>query len=244
MNYRKLRDLLKTGKWTEADVETRELMLAVAKRDEESWLDHDSIDNFPSEDLRTIDYLWMKYSNGKFGFSVQKIIYLGLVKTYDSKMWDHFTHKIGRYIYDIKASNDINAPIGYFPGNAGGIWLDWEEDVGYEFVKGWFDDYLFRRVEICKMYNIKPEKIYQSLTKQNIQISDDEDNYSAEDLNNNSDYDDYFDDYISDYDDYFDDYDQYDTYYSEKLKKSNDYRSLDYGYLEDLDKSSFYDYFQ
>jgi hypothetical protein len=94
------------------------------------------------------------------------------------------------------------------------------------------------------MYNIKPEKIYQSLTKQNIQISDDEDNYSAEDLNNNSDYDDYFDDYISDYDDYFDDYDQYDTYYSEKLKKSNDYRSLDYGYLEDLDKSSFYDYFQ
>jgi tetratricopeptide (TPR) repeat protein len=209
MDYRKLRDLLKTGKWTEADEETRRVMLAVAKQDGESWLDHDSIDKFPYEDLCTIDYLWVKYSNGKFGFSVQKIIYQGLAKTYDSKMWNQFIHKIGRYIYEINASNDINAPTGYFPGNAGGIWLDyWGEDVDYEFVKGWFDDYLFRRVDICKMYNIKSEKIYEPLTKHNTQVSDDyEDNYPAADLNNN---DDYFDDYISDYDDYFDDYNDYD----------------------------------
>ncbi|TAE61122.1 MAG: hypothetical protein EAZ87_03620 [Nostocales cyanobacterium] len=211
MDYRKLRDLLKTGKWTEADEETRRLMLAVAKQEEESWLDHDSIDKFPYEDLCTIDYLWVKYSNGKFGFSVQKIIYQGLAKTYDSKMWDQFIHKIGRYLYEINASNDIKAPLGYFPGNAGGIWLDWGEDADYEFVKGWFDDYLFRRVDICKMYNIKSEKIYEPLTKQNTQVSGDyEDNYLAEDLNNNDNHDDYFDDYISDYDDYFDSYNDYD----------------------------------
>lgn len=229
MDYRKLRDLLKARKWTEADEETRQLMLAIAKREEESWLDHNSIDNFPSEDLRTIDYLWVKYSNGKFGFSIQKIIYLSLVKTYDSKMWDQFTHKIGRYIYDINVSNDINAPTGYFPGNAGGIWLDWEEDVGYEFVKGWFDDYLFRRVEICQIYNIKSENIYELLTRHNTQVSD---NYSAEDLNNNSDYDDYFDDYLSDDDDddYFSGYYQqeYEIYYkqNENMKQLDDYRSL------------------
>ncbi|WP_413173086.1 tetratricopeptide repeat protein [Anabaena azotica] len=210
MDYRKLRDLLKTGKWMEADEETRRVMLEVAKREEESWLDHDSIDNFPSEDLRTIDYLWVKYSNGKFGFSVQKRIYqcLGVTLEYDSKIWDQFIHKIGRYINDINTPNDINAPEGYFPGSVGGIWLGWEEGIGYEFVNGWFDDYLFRRVEICKLYNIRSKKIYEPLTKHNTQVSDDyEDNYLAEDLNNN---DDYFDDYISDYDDYFDDYNDYD----------------------------------
>ena len=230
MDYRKLRDLLKTGKWTKADEETRRLMLAVTKREQEGYLGTNSIDNFPCEDLRTIDYLWVKYSNGKFGFSVQKRIYQDLTETYDSKIWDQFIHKIGRYIYEIKA------PQGYFPGSVGGIWLGWEEGVGYEFVKGWFDDYLFRRLvrrlEICKIYNIKSETIYEPLTKHNTQVSDDyEDNYSVEDLNNNDDYD---DSYQEEYDD---------MYYSKDMQKSDDYRSSDYGYLEDFDQSSFYDYF-
>ena len=241
MDYRKLRDLVKTGKWIEADEETRRIMLTVAKREEEGYLDTNSIDNFPCEDLRTIDYLWVKYSNGKFGFSVQKIIYQGLAKTYDSKMWDQFIHKIGRYIYyEINESNYINPPEGYFPGSVGVIWLGWEEGVGYEFVEGWFDDYLFRhlvrRLEICKMYNIKSEKIYEPLTKHNTQVSDDyKDNYPTEDLNNNDDYDDYFDDsYQEEYDD---------MYYSKDMQRLDDYRSSDYGYLEDFDQSSFYDYF-
>ena len=51
-------------------------MLAVAKREKE--LDVNSIDNFPCEDLRTIDQLWVKYSDGRFGFSVQKRIYQNL----------------------------------------------------------------------------------------------------------------------------------------------------------------------
>ena len=78
MDYRKLRDLLAAGKWKEADEETTRVMLAVAKREKEDWLDVKHIDNFPCEDLRTIDQLWVKYSDGKFGFSVQKRIYQGL----------------------------------------------------------------------------------------------------------------------------------------------------------------------
>lgn len=31
--------------------------------------------NFPRTDLRTIDKLWLKYSDGKFGFSVQRDIW-------------------------------------------------------------------------------------------------------------------------------------------------------------------------
>ncbi|MFM6250457.1 MAG: GUN4 domain-containing protein, partial [Dolichospermum sp.] len=70
MDYSKLRDLLKAGKWKEADEETLRVMLVVAKREEEGWLDTESIDNFPCADLRTIDQLWVKYSEGRFGFSV------------------------------------------------------------------------------------------------------------------------------------------------------------------------------
>ncbi len=78
INYTRLRDLLAAGKWKEADMETKQVMLAVAKREKEGRLDERSIDNFPCEDLRTIDQLWVKYSGGKFGFSVQKRIYQGL----------------------------------------------------------------------------------------------------------------------------------------------------------------------
>lgn len=40
--------------------------------------DRKSLDNFPCDDLRTIDQLWVKYSQGRFGFSVQKKIWLEL----------------------------------------------------------------------------------------------------------------------------------------------------------------------
>jgi eukaryotic-like serine/threonine-protein kinase len=88
MDYSKLRDLLAAGKWKEADEETLRVMLAVAKREDEGWFNKESIDNFPCADLRTIDQLWVKYSNGRFGFSVQKRIYqsLGGTREYDSEI--------------------------------------------------------------------------------------------------------------------------------------------------------------
>ena len=92
MDYSKLRDLLKAGKWKEADEETARVMLAVANLEEESWLDNEHIDNFPYKDLRTIDQLWVKYSDGRFGFSVQKRIYQGLggTREYNSEIWNKF----------------------------------------------------------------------------------------------------------------------------------------------------------
>ena len=73
--YRQLEALLAEGKWKEADQETAKVMLEVANRTEEGWLDVASIDNFPCEDLWAIDGLWVKYSNGLFGFSVQKRVF-------------------------------------------------------------------------------------------------------------------------------------------------------------------------
>jgi eukaryotic-like serine/threonine-protein kinase len=66
-------------------------------REEEGWLDVKSIEKFPCEDLRTIDQLWVKYSDGRFGFSVQKRIYqsLGGTTEYDRKVWEKFGYRVG-----------------------------------------------------------------------------------------------------------------------------------------------------
>ncbi|MCC3433092.1 MAG: GUN4 domain-containing protein, partial [Microcoleus sp. PH2017_04_SCI_O_A] len=91
VDYRQLDRLLASGKWKEADKETSRVMLKVAGR-EKLWLDKKSLEKFPCEDLRIIDQLWVQYSNGRFGFSVQKRIYenLGGTREYDEKIWEAF----------------------------------------------------------------------------------------------------------------------------------------------------------
>ena len=61
------------------------------------YLGRSDAENFSCQDLRTIDKLWVKYSNGNFGLSVQKQIYqsLGGTKEYDSKVWRKFGDKVG-----------------------------------------------------------------------------------------------------------------------------------------------------
>ncbi|WP_331271326.1 GUN4 domain-containing protein [Dolichospermum circinale] len=125
MDYRKLQDLLAAGKWKEADEETARVMLAVGKWGKKGHLSTEDIDNFPCEDLRTIDQLWVKYSNGRFGFSVQKRIYqsLGGTRTYDEKIWDAFADKVGwikggYWLDDSDMTDitfDIKAPEGHLP---------------------------------------------------------------------------------------------------------------------------------
>jgi hypothetical protein len=127
LDYRKLRDLLAQGKWNEADAETARVMLVVAKREKEGWLDFEHIDNFPCADLRTIDQLWVKCSDGKFGFSVQKRIYQGYGGTREYKSYIHnkFGDKVGwrkggHWLYkDI--TYDKKAPEGHLPAFCGGV---------------------------------------------------------------------------------------------------------------------------
>ena len=97
VDYTKLHDLLAAKKWKEADLETDKRMLEVAGRESQGWFRLEDVENFPCLDLGTIDKLWIKYSNGKFGFSVQKQIYLsvGGTKEYDQKVWEAFADKVG-----------------------------------------------------------------------------------------------------------------------------------------------------
>ncbi len=96
VDYTKLRDFLANGEWKEADEETALCMLQVAG-EYLGYLSVEGVDNFPCTDFRTIDQLWVKYSDGKFGFSVQKKIYksLGGTKKYDREVWEKFGEKVG-----------------------------------------------------------------------------------------------------------------------------------------------------
>jgi hypothetical protein len=97
VDYSQLCDLLAAGKWREADEETTRVMCLAAGREKEGWLRVEDMDNFPCEDLRTINQLWLHYSNGKFGFSVQKEIYqsLGGTREYNDEVWKKFGDRVG-----------------------------------------------------------------------------------------------------------------------------------------------------
>lgn len=120
--YTKLEDLLKAQNFWEADNETNKLMLEVANRKNEDWLTTEDAEKFPCEELRTIDNLWLKYSQGKFGISVQQDIYqnLGGTKKLDLNVWRSFGERVGWRINNqwLKHSNlnfSLSAPNGHLP---------------------------------------------------------------------------------------------------------------------------------
>jgi serine/threonine protein kinase len=134
IDYTNLRDFLAQEKWREADQETANLFLKVADRTKEKYLKIEDIDNFPCEDLATINQLWLKYSQGKFGISVQKRIYesLGGSGNYDQQKWNAFGTKVGwrvnnKWLYYDQITFSLKAPSGHLPtlvwGVGGGIIL-------------------------------------------------------------------------------------------------------------------------
>ncbi|MEC4819177.1 MAG: GUN4 domain-containing protein [Scytonema sp. PMC 1069.18] len=124
VDYTQLRNLLAAGNWKDADYETYLVMLRVVGRELGDWIRPEELLNFPCTDLRTIDSLWVKYSNGRFGFSVQKNIYLKLGGKPDEKYykegWDKFGDHVGwrvnqNWIYYSCVIYDIIAPVGHLP---------------------------------------------------------------------------------------------------------------------------------
>lgn len=75
-DFVKLEKLLAAGDWLEADRETLNVLLTIIRRRcQLPELSKTNLQQIPNTDFQTIDRLWQQYSNGKFGFSVQKRIY-------------------------------------------------------------------------------------------------------------------------------------------------------------------------
>jgi hypothetical protein len=122
--FQKLETLLKEEKWRDADVETWNLMLKLTKREQEGWLRVEDVKNFPRQELRKMDQLWVKYSKGKFGFSVQKQIWLDLGGKLDGEPdWDTFVklsdrvgwRKNNEWLSYDNYTFSTNAPQGHLP---------------------------------------------------------------------------------------------------------------------------------
>ncbi len=147
IDYSRLRDLLKAGKWKEADKETYRVMIQAVGKKDGDWFTSDELLNFPCTDLCTIDRLWVRYSNGHFGFSVQKEIYLSVGGKPDGKYyqvaWNRFGDRVGwrvksKWIYYINVTFDTLAPKGHLPVIWWGGWFSgkvWVLDMGL--FNGW-----------------------------------------------------------------------------------------------------------
>jgi len=156
IDYTRLRDLLAAGNWKEADQETYRVMIQAVGKETGNWFTTDELLNFPCVDLKTIDRLWAKYSNGKFGFSVQKKIYLECGGIPDGRYYEEAYKKFGdrvgwrrneQWVFNVTYST--SSPEGHLPsgGVQGGLgWVFWE----WVFWGGGVF-YFFSRIETCKL---------------------------------------------------------------------------------------------
>lgn len=115
LNYTKLQELLASGKWKLADRETWALLCQSVNKSIGCYLFNHDIEKFPCEHLYKIDRLWVKYSQGRFGFSVQKQIYESVEGEYQL-----FCDRIGWPAYNPSVLESMmefssKAPVGHLP---------------------------------------------------------------------------------------------------------------------------------
>ena len=142
VDYTNLRNFLRNGMWRKADEETDWIMLKVSKREEEGWLRAEDIENFPYTDLCTIDQLWVKYSKGRFGFSVQKRIFFevgGRFGKVSEEVWESFGDRVGwrennSWLYYSDLAFSQLAPVGHLPEETQGMGWIWVSSLAQRLI--------------------------------------------------------------------------------------------------------------
>ena len=137
-NYQKLDALLQAKKWKEADLETAKIIYALSQEElPESSAYRTYLSNqfstehiavLPFKELNRINNLWLKYSKGRFGFSVQKRIWKKLSKQFDSDRYAFINNDIEEqfgdivgwrkeddWLYFADLNYSITAPPGHLP---------------------------------------------------------------------------------------------------------------------------------
>ncbi|UBF27584.1 GUN4 domain-containing protein [Kovacikia minuta CCNUW1] len=164
--YAKLRDLLAAQDWKAADQETAKRMLEVMDQQDRvvSILDSGNVEKFPCLDLLNIDKLWVKYSFGKFGFSIQKEIWESYGSpTSTNKDWTNFCCAIGwhtrggflggKWLSCSQLTFDlVKAPMGHLPR----VFDSWGWGYGTLNWKWVYLSSLGPRLTICNRQVIRP----------------------------------------------------------------------------------------
>lgn len=130
IDYHPLELLLSQQQWQEADQETTQKILAITGKTKAGYLLDRDWQKFPLTDLEIIDYLWTKYSQGKFGFRIQSQIWQeegGEPGTSNQKVWCRVADRLGwrvnqewLYYDDIQFTHE--APVGHLPIIGLGQW--------------------------------------------------------------------------------------------------------------------------
>jgi hypothetical protein len=135
INYKKLQSLLMAQKWREADEETAQIILSLVNRTQEGFLNNESMEKIPQKDLGTIDRLWVKYSNERFGFSIQKRIWHTMNNNageFGERVgWRGSAGLFGGYFAWKSLSEliySLDAPAGHLPCILGRNWSD-DKDI-------------------------------------------------------------------------------------------------------------------
>lgn len=118
IDYSYLQDLLVEEKFLEADKLTIQLLCELAGESavKRKWLYFSEVDSLPVRDLQTINTLWFIYSEGKFGYSVQREIWLSVGKNWD-KLWPKIGWKKDNTWtrYPQEFTWELTAPPGHLP---------------------------------------------------------------------------------------------------------------------------------
>ena len=132
IDYTKLRNLLKEGKWSEADLHTYRLVEQIIKsakqQNKHIFIELKTIAEYSCPDIRTVDYLWKKYSDDQFGFSQQQEVWQNVNQKGDfsTETWRRFATKVGwkegevasssgYLLYDQLNFEPTVAPAGHLP---------------------------------------------------------------------------------------------------------------------------------
>lgn len=118
LDYRPLQTALVNQAFEEADDITRDNLCQLAGEGaaQRQWLYFTEVEKFPSLDLHTINSLWWLYSNGRFGFSVQRKLWLASGKEF-TKLWPKIGWKDGNVWtrWPKGFTWNLSAPIGHLP---------------------------------------------------------------------------------------------------------------------------------
>jgi hypothetical protein len=118
IDYKSLQRSLAQHDFQVADQITLEKLceLSGAAASRRKWVYFTEIDGFPIEDLQTIDQLWLAHSEGKFGFSVQRKLWLGVDKNWEA-LWPKIGWREGKKWtrYPQEFIWDLTAPRGHLP---------------------------------------------------------------------------------------------------------------------------------
>ncbi|KAL3829222.1 hypothetical protein ACJIZ3_018024 [Penstemon smallii] len=123
-----LQQHLSSKNFREADEETRRLLIVLAGEaaEKRGYVFFSEVQFISSDDLKTIDELWRKYSDNKFGYSVQKKIWKKMKKDFTSFfikvawMKKLESSEVEQYNYrafptEFIWENDENTPEGHLP---------------------------------------------------------------------------------------------------------------------------------